>query len=164
MINQEHLKETLHYDPETGIFIHRLSKGKAKKGKSAGHKSNLGYIVIMIDGTNYRAHRLVWFYIHGVWPKDGVDHINHIKDDNRLVNLREATQQENTRNSAMRKDNTSGVTGVYWYKRGQKWRSSIRVNERSIHLGCYDDKDDAIKARIAANIKYGFHPNHGRIT
>lgn len=83
-----------------------------------------------------------------------VDHINHDKLDNRKDNLRICTQQQNMMNNKIRKNNTSGVTGVAWHKEKNKWRSVIMVNHKQIHIGYYSDIDDAIEARRNAEIEY----------
>ena len=114
MITQDELKDLLHYNKETGDFTWIKPDTEAKIGV-AGCYCN-GYVVISIDGEAYYAHRLAWFYVYGVWPQIQIDHVNHIKDDNRLINLREATILDNQRNASKRKDNLSGVTGVSWRK------------------------------------------------
>ena len=162
MITQSELKELLHYDPETGIFIRLISfTNKVKAGGVAGWNSSHGYIKISVKSQTYYAHRLAWLYIHGVWPKQ-IDHINHNPSDNRLVNLRETTQQENAKNASMKNTNKSGVTGIHLHEPSNKWRAYITVDGKAIHLGCFSIKNDAIKTRKEAEIKYGFHANHGR--
>lgn len=98
-LTQARLKEILHYDPDTGIFTRRLDRGpNAPKDSVAGTPDKNGYIVIKVDFTQYKAHRLAWLYIYGVWPNNQIDHINHIVDDNRIVNLRDVTNSENQAN------------------------------------------------------------------
>jgi len=97
----------------------------------------------------------------GKWPKKYTDHINHIRDDNRLLNLREATDGENQKNSSQRKDNTSGITGVGIHKQSGKWQARIKLDSKLKHLGLFDDKFEAICSRKSASNKYGFHENHG---
>jgi len=104
------------------------------------------------------AHRLAWFYMEGEWP---TGHINHIRDDNRWVNLREVSNQENHKNQSISINNKSGVIGVCWNKKARKWHAQIKVNYKAISLGCFSDIHNAIKARKDAEIKYGFHKNHG---
>jgi hypothetical protein len=98
-LTQERLKELLHYDPETGIFTNLTQRGgHAKKGAVAGTKNSIGYVCIRIDYDQYRAHRLAWLYVYGEFPEKFIDHMNEIRDDNRIINLRLATHQENLHN------------------------------------------------------------------
>jgi hypothetical protein len=162
MINQSELKEIMHYDPGTGIFRWKVTVSRnVKAGSIAGSRRSDGYWRVPYKGKIYSAHRLAWFYVHGVFPPDQVDHINHQRDDNRIANLRLATNTENGRNRSLSTNNTSGVTGVYWEKREGKWRATIKANGKRIHLGCFYNIECAIAARQAANIKYKFHRNHG---
>ena len=161
MITQKRLKEVLHYNPDTGLFTWIAHRQGVKVGSSAGNTTVQGYRIIGIDGKRYMAHRAAWLYMTGSWPKNQIDHINHIRDDNRIINLREVTHKENKRNQPINKNNTSGVTGVYWNKPLQMWHPKIMVNSKSINLGTFIDKFEAICARKSANNKYGFHPNHG---
>lgn len=82
------------------------------------------------------------------------DHINRNPLDNRKENLRKTTRVENNRNCTIAKNNTSGIIGVYWNKRNNNWRSSITVDKERIELGSYKNKDDAIVARLKAEVKY----------
>lgn len=160
MVTQDRLKELMYYNPKTGVFTWRSDgKPRIKAGDKAGCKS-LGYITIRINRRNYKAHRLAWMYIYGGWPKQ-IDHINHIKDDNRLINLREVTIQENGQNRLMNKNNTSGVMGVVWANLKNRWQGQIKVGGKQIHLGYFLDKFEAVCARKSAELKYGFHENHG---
>jgi len=163
ILTQKELKELLHYNPETGIFTWIKIKGSSNRtiGCVAGHNNGNGYLSIMINGKTHKAHRLAWLYMTKKWPKDQIDHDNHIRHDNRWVNLFEATNQDNQKNSTKYKNNTSGVTGIGWVERLLKWRARISVNDRLVHLGVFTDKFEAICARKSANNKYGFHANHG---
>jgi len=160
LLTQAELKELLHYNPDTGALTW-LKSGKGRKANGETKGLNNGYFTIRIKGRQYKSHRLAWLYVYGVWPKDQVDHINHITTDNRIANLREVTNQENHRNASLSKNNTSGVTGVYWHKQIKKWLASIHVDYKKTHLGCFDKFEDAIAARKKAENKYGFHENHG---
>ena len=163
MITQPELKELLHYDPDTGFFIRKTKATcSAEIGSIVGSPDSYGYIAVNVKGCVYRAHRLAWFYVYGVWPTEQIDHINHVRDDNRWINLREATHRENQRNRKISKNNTSGVCGVCWHKTQMKWFTKIKINSKYIHLGVFTDKFEAICARLSANNKYGFHENHGR--
>lgn len=162
MITQERVKQVLDYDKITGIFTWEVSKsGRSKKGSIAGSIYANGYLVIGIDGKRYQAHRLAWFYCYGEWPTI-TDHKNGVRTDNMISNLRSITSTENSKNTKIRTNNTSGFVGVSWNKKESKWRSQIKVKSKTLHLGYFEDKTEAIEARKEANIKYGFHNNHGR--
>lgn len=163
MLTAEEARRLFAYDPETGILTWKISPSKKMKaGDVAGSKNVNGYIQVMVKGKFYRVHRIIILIVTGCWPPDKVDHINHVPDDNRLENLRCVTFCENSRNMKASGANSSGYTGVNWHKCAKKWRAYICVNYKHIQLGSFTDLDDAIAARDAANIKYGFHPNHGR--
>jgi hypothetical protein len=171
---QEYLNECFCYDPKTGYLFWRVRPRhhfKTSHGMNAcnarysntraGCLKAQGYIHISVYYKSYYAHRIIWTMIHGSFPPDQLDHKNHIRTDNRIKNLRLATNKENGQNQSMSSRNKSGTTGVYWDKHNDTWQSRIKFNEKYIYLGSFKDKADAIKAREAANIKYGFHPNHG---
>ena len=141
------------YNAKTGVIYWR------KSGKLAGGIDSKGYIQIKSMGKNYRAHRLAWFLTHKEWPIE-VDHINQIKTDNRIENLRSVNRQTNLRNARLSKNNTSGVTGVR--KSQGKWIAQIKVSTEYIYLGIYKNWFDAVCARKAGECQYNFHPNHGR--
>ena len=152
MLTQERLKELLHYDAERGVFtwLVNLRGRSARVGGVAGCRDGRGYGVIRIDGVLHRAHRLVWLYVHGQWPTHEVDHINGVRDDNRLVNLREATSTQNHQNRALSDTNTSGYLGVYWHKARQKWLARIAVNRKTHFLGRFDNPEEAAAAYVEA--------------
>lgn len=154
-LTQAILKSLLTYDPETGVFTNRTFRGlRALEGTEAGNITSNGYIDVTIRKRKYKAHRLAWLYMYGEWPKNNIDHINRIKTDNRISNLRDVTQAENGRNKSTHKNNTSGVTGVDYHK-GQ-WRARIRVNRKSLHLGYYATMADAEASRKRAEERYGY--------
>ena len=161
MITQPELKKLLHYNPETGVFVWLEKRRGINIGDIAGYKHKQGYIFIFIGARLYLAHRLAWFYVYGVWPKE-VDHIDHIADNNALINLRNVTHKENGRNVSLSVCNTSGVTGVCWSKKSKKWYSHIKINGTKINLGFFNDFFEAACARLSANNKFGFHENHGK--
>ena len=133
----------------------------AMKGAKVGGYLYEGYLGTEINGKRYRIHRLIFLYHHGYMPTQ-TDHINGIRDDNRISNLRDVSVSENNRNQKIPRNNTSGHIGVYWNKKLKKWYSQIWVNDKKIHFGCFKDIDDAIAVRKAGEIQYGFHKNHGR--
>jgi hypothetical protein len=175
------LRTLLRYEPETGkLFwlerdasLFRDLKFSADRNcriwntRYAGAEAfkaddGKGYLVGSIFGRAYNAHRVIWALIHGEWPKAEIDHINGDRSDNRISNLRSVSVQENARNSKLPADNTSGAIGVSWKKRDARWQAYIAVNRRHIHLGYFDDFDAAVAARKEAELRLGFHPNHGR--
>jgi len=174
MITQEYLKSILDYNPETGNFIWKerpRSHFKNKTtfgswrtrfvGRVAGTDDGRGYIRIKVNGKITRAHRLAWLYMRGVWPKDQLDHINHKQYDNRIVNLREARNSDNQKNTPMYANNSSGFMGVSWNRSHLKWVSMISDEGKQIYLGTFKQLSDAVYARVNAEKKYGYHQNHG---
>jgi hypothetical protein len=154
MTDAQAIKAMFKYDAVTGnIYWVAVGKGKIKK-KPAGTVTSTGYVGILIEGKRYLAHRIAWALAYGSWPEQQIDHINGIKTDNRIENLRLATNAQNGKNYGANKTNTSGIKGVSWCKQTQKWRAMIKVNGKSICKGRYIDKQDALMARHAAEIEY----------
>ena len=162
-LTASYVRELFDYDTKTGNLIWKVTKcNRAISGSVAGGIHSDGYRSISIDRSNYRAHRLIWLHHYGEWPEECLDHINGVKTDNRLSNLRLATAVINLRNQKLRKTNSSGVCGVRWHKASNKWVATIHVNYNETHLGLFENKEDAIVARKQAEFEYGFHPNHGQ--
>lgn len=162
ILTQSQLKEQLHYDPDTGVFMRLIAHAQCVKvGDIAGGLHNMGYIKINVLGNPYLAHRLAILYMTGAFPESEIDHINHNRADNRFINLRPVTHSINHHNISMHSRNTSGFNGVSWDKSRNKWCASIYTNGKHHHLGRFLNLEDAIAARKAANIKYSFHPLHG---
>ena len=157
MLTQKIVHELLEYYPETGKLFWR----KRNNNEAFTCLSSSGYPRGMILDKGYYAHRIIWFWVYGEWPKEEIDHINHIRTDNRLCNLREVSRKENHKNLSKRKNNTSGKTGVWFDKTNKKWCAMIH-NEKWIFLGRYILYEDAVKARKNAEIKHNFHENHGK--
>lgn len=147
-LTQTRLKQLLEYDADTGDFRWKITKGRAKAGSFAGATDAYGYRVIRVDGILYKAHRLAWLYAHGKWPEGLLDHINRSPGDNRLKNLREATQSENMHNA--KRKSKSGVPGVRWRAERNAWVAQIRVGYRQYVIGSFACKDEAIRARREA--------------
>ena len=155
MMSRAQLCRWLAYDPITGIFIWRIDSAKnVKSGNIAGGIKPNGYQYIAINHTSYLAHRLAWFYETGLWPVAEIDHINTIRSDNRICNLRESTCVENKRNASKRSDNVSGQKGVSWDKKNSKWQVHIKLNRKSIYLGRFDDIIAASDAYADAANRY----------
>ena len=152
-LTQARLKELLCYDPETGVFTWN------RNGRRAGWRHRWGYRNVRVDGVTYAEHRLAWFYVHGWWPAADLDHINRVRDDNRLANLRPTTRSENCQNQPIRSTNRSGVTGVYYHSRVRKWVASISINKKQCHLGVFDTAEQAAAARKSAEQQhYAYRP------
>ena len=165
-LTQAELKSRLHYNPDTGKFSWRYCADRSAAwnrryaGKQAGtlmrdRGQKVFYVLINISGKVRRAHRLAWFYVHGEWPDGQIDHINGDGIDNRIANLRVATPSINAFNRrGLEERNTSGHTGVNWYRRYLKWRAFIKHNGKFKNLGYFDSLEDAVTARKAAEQEY----------
>jgi hypothetical protein len=120
-----------------------------------------GYLHGRILGIGFLAHRVAWAIHSGRWPEHEIDHLNGDRKDNSILNLREVLPTENRKNTRLRSDNTSGACGVYWDKDLQKWRAAIGLSGKSIHIGVYKNKEDAINARLNFQESAGFSKRHG---
>lgn len=148
-------QELLHslFDYRDGNLYWKVTRGNGISGKIAGHKDKNEYLSIGIFGKSRRAHKLIYLYHHGYIP-EFVDHINNIRDDNRIENLREATRSENNQNAKKRKDNSSGVKGVHFCKRDQRYVVRVQVNEQRLLFGYFKDLELAELVAIEARDKY----------
>ena len=157
-MDQQRLKELLNYDPVTGVFTNTDRRStSARPYQVAGSLTDQGYLKTWLDKRHYTLHRLAWLYSYGVWPTKDLDHINRIKSDNRIINLREVTASENGQNVTMFSHNTSGYKGVTWHKQARKWRAQIKINGRAISLGLFKDITQAIAARKLGETIYHTH-------
>ena len=153
----EELKEFLHYNPDTGVFTWiKKPHARIKVGQVAGSKISNGYLQMQLKGINYYAHRLAYYMYHGVDPLEKcIDHIDGDKANNKINNLRLASNAQNCMNRVnLSINNTSGVRGVCWDKFYKKWRGVIMINGEQKHLGYFINIEDAIKVRKEAEIKY----------
>lgn len=155
ILTAQRLKEVLHYDADTGLFTRFPVKGI--RGRHCVGSIPRGYLIIGVDHKIYRAHRLAWLYVYGEWPNDEIDHINGDKVDNRISNLRGATRAQNLQNISKANSNSkSGLRGIRWDSRNNKWRAAIQVEGKSKHLGCFDQAEQAHAVYIEA--KRTLHP------
>lgn len=152
MLTATRLREVLDYDAETGVLRAKIARhGGVKTGSIVGTLTSRGYRHARVDGKIYQTHRLVWLYAYGRWPAHGIDHINGIHDDNRLLNLREATHTENMRNRKPQ-NSVAGLKGVY--KKGNRWRAQIRAKGQNNYLGSFASAEEAHAVYCEAARKY----------
>lgn len=145
------LRQIVAYDCETGNLVWRRTHGKRVSGQPVGtaHTAR-GNLRVHIAGKPYALHRLVWLYVHGLWPVGVIDHIDGNPRNNRIENLRDATQSQNVWNSRRRCNNTSGFKGVSWNRRTRAWRAYVTRNGKTHWLGHYATAETAFAARVAA--------------
>lgn len=158
-LTAERLRKLFSYDPETGLFTRIANISGAKVGTISGYTSAKGYDLIRVDNYLYRSHRLAWLYAYGSWPESQVDHINGIKNDNRLSNLRCCTNAQNLQNQRKKANNTSGFIGVSFRKTINKFRATIGINGKYSHLGYFDTPEEAHAAYVEAKARlHTFQP------
>jgi hypothetical protein len=155
VLTQKRLKQLLNYNSETGIFTWKETRTfTALSGSTAGSKNSCGYIRIKLDGQEQMAHRLAWMFIHGKLNTQlEIDHINGVRDDNRILNLRQVNSSQQRMNSKLNRDNTSGYRGVVKDSRGNgRWRVFIQRE----FVGSFKTKEDAIIAHTSEfNRRFG---------
>lgn len=152
MLTAEEARLIFRYDPDTGdVFWNQGIGQRVKSGDRAGCTDSEGYRIIVFRRRPYKAHRLIWLLVHGVWPSGLVDHINGDCSDNRLNNLRLATPNQNIRNSKRHKDNSSGFKGVVFQKhtKTNPWRACITYGGKSRHIGNFSTPEAAHAAYVA---------------
>lgn len=154
-ISHERLLELVHYDPETGLMEWlKPTSNRVKVGSPAGSLSGTGYKQIKLDGRVYNFHRVAWFYVHGVWPAEWIDHKNGVLTDNRIERLRPSTISQNAGNAKRHKDNSTGFKGVH--AKRNKFAAQICCGGERRSLGVFDTPEAAHAAYvIAANRLFG---------
>lgn len=157
------LLQVLDYFPETGVFVWKISPSQAvKAGDIAGTKHRENYVGIGYKGKLYKAHHLAWFFTYGAFPDQDVDHRDGNRSNNKISNLRLASEAENLWNRKLCTRNKSGVKGVFWYNAGQKRAAQIRKNGAKHFLGYFQNIEDAEKVvREARERLHGRFANHG---
>ena len=154
MLTAETVRKLLDYDPETGVFRWRVdASSRARKGMVAGWVKG-GYVMIKISGETYRAHRLAWLHVHSCWPPEHIDHANGNRADNRLANIRAATNSQNSANKSVQRNNDLGLKGVSFCKRSNRYRATISVKGRKSHLGYFKTPDEAHSSYCVAASRY----------
>ena len=150
-LTADRLREVIRYEPETGRLFWLKGNNQNKIGDEAGWLTRHGYLRITVFGNRYMAHRLAWLYMTGEWPPEKIDHINTDRLDNRWVNLRSATDGQNSANQKISKINMLGVKGVRLHKCG-KYIARICKDRRQMYLGVFDTLE-AAKAAYGAKAK-----------
>lgn len=132
-------------------------------GKEIKRIGTTGYGETSIFDKPVRLHVVIWAMKCGEWPSGEIDHINGVRADNRIKNLRCVSRIENLRNLPINSKNTSGIMGVSFIKSTGRWRAYINLGDgKQKWIGSFATKEDAAIARRDAQNTYGFHPNHGR--
>ena len=156
-LTAEQVRAALHYDPETGVFIWLATRSnRAIIGTEAGNthilKNGMVYRRIGFNGKNYVAHRLAWLWMTGEWPPFQIDHEDGDGLNNRITNLRPATNAQNSHNKRKYSNNTSGFKGVSWHKQVGRWQAKIL----NTYIGMYDTPEEAHAAYcLAAQERFG---------
>lgn len=155
MVSRQRLLELFHYDHETGNLVRKIGRSgpKARRGDIAGRITDKGYVRVYVDGSPYSAHRLIWIMHHGVGVEE-IDHINGIKSDNRIENLRSVTRSQNRMNVGAYSSSKSGVRGVSWSKANNRWKAQIQKDGRKIGIGYFLTVEEAKIAYDEAASKY----------
>lgn len=159
-ITRERLQELLHYDSGTGEFTWAQARGVFKAGDKCPRMTKNGYKRVSLDGHCYLQHRLAWLWVYGYFPVGQIDHINGIRTDNRIANLRDVSAFENQQNlkSAQRNNRSCGLLGVTYTRvcPSRPWKASIRANGKNHFLGHFNTPEDAHAAYLSA--KRRLHP------
>ena len=147
-LNAETVRQIFDCDPETGRLTWRVYRPKCPIGAEVGTLHHKGYRRVLYNWRSYGVHRIIWLYVYGEWPKDQIDHINGIRDDNRITNLREATNQQNQWNRPVKKGATTGIKGVRRHQKG--FQVSVQKDGREQYIGYYSDAEVARAAYRSA--------------
>lgn len=165
-LRYEEVARLFTYDRETGVLYWRIRNGNhTRRNYVAGSikGNNNGYRRVRIKGQNYQEHRIIMMLCFGHIPENAeIDHINHVRNDNRLCNLRFVTGSENSKNKSVSSKSTTGVTGVHFSKTRKKYVAQIKVNRKIMHLGIFDTLEGAAEARRQADKEFNFNNNHGK--
>lgn len=152
-LTAERLRSLFSYDPETGLFTRLSLNGSKQRSPIRGAKSYQGYLMATIDDRSYRMHRLAWLYVHGTWPTGDIDHINGVKTDNRIANLRDVCRSMNNENRrAPSSRSSTGFLGVRISSATikNKYYAEITVRGKRKHLGCFATPEEAYAVYLEA--------------
>jgi hypothetical protein len=171
-LSYEQFKDIIRYEPETGNlfwlprsseYVHHTrvnSWNSRNANRLISTIDSKGYVFCSVLGKQYRAHRVAWLLVYGEWP-DVIDHINGVRTDNRLINLRSVNSHTNHLNQKLNSKNTSGVSGVYFNKNKGIWCAQMKFKGRTYHLGSTTDFFDAVCMRKSEERRLGFSLTHG---
>ena len=178
MHSPSYLRECLSFDPGSGelTWVERPASHFVAGKKTPEHQAaiwnakfsgrpafkgvgNNGYATSTLSGKRMTAHRVAWAVHYGEWPDGEIDHINGNPLDNRIMNLRCVSRQQNSRNLSVKSGESRGV---YWYAPTSRWVAKIHSGGKMRHIGYFKIREDAIAARRAEEKRLGFHENHGR--
>lgn len=177
-LSQQELCQLLDYDPDSGLLRWRKKpllgvptdrsvktwNGRFAGGVAGTRKQGRGkeYIQVNIKGRFYSCHRVIWVMVNGSIDQAlEIDHINGDGLDNRLVNLRLVSRQDNQKNLSRRSDNKTGVCGVSWDEGRSRWLVRGYVAGKRKNLGRFEDFESAVAARQRHQMSNGYHHLHG---
>ncbi len=150
----EEARSRMAYDPETGVLTWKKLRNTTRIGEEAKSLDVAGYVQVNIAGTMVKGHRLAWFLHHGKWPEGDIDHINGVRNDNRIANLRDVTNKVNCQNQRVGvRPNAAGLIGVHISRRAapeKRYRAKLWSDGKQIHLGGYPTPEEAHAAYVAA--------------
>lgn len=158
LLTAEQLRDIFNYNPDSGVFSWRQGRGPVKAGHVAGTVNARGYRYITINKRLYLAHRLAWLHVYGEWPGGEIDHVNQLKGDNRIENLRDVTHSENMHNRPSYANNKSGYRGVSWNNQMGLWRAEISINKKRTHIGYFSAAECAHAAYQTARVAMDAQP------
>jgi hypothetical protein len=151
------LKQHFNYDPETGVFTRIKSRMRHCVNKPVGmFKSQSGYYVLSIGNDQYQSHRVAWAITYGKWPDGDIDHINRVRTDNRLANLRECTRGQNRLNSHRPQKSSTGFKGVSYNRLNPKtpFRARVCINGEKVFDKSFATAEEASVAAIEARNRF----------
>ena len=154
-LTQELLRELFTYEPDTGLLVRHSTN------RPTGSPHPRGHLLTTIQSKQYYVHRLIWCWLYGYYPVQ-IDHEDGNPGNNKLSNLRATNNIGNSQNSAVYNTSKTKISGVVWTPNMQAWQARICVNYEQINLGFTKDFFAACCLRKSAELRYGFHKNHGR--
>lgn len=161
-----YLQECFSYNADTGALCWKTrprshfandracSVFNARYAGTEAGSANAKRAAVKVSNRLYKVHRIAWAIFYGEHPTQQIDHINGDPLDNRIANLRLATNQQNQYNRGVNKNSTSGLKGVYWDKPVQRWRAQIVHNRASVFLGHYATSEEAAAAYAEGAKRY----------